>query len=100
MCRSTGHGHNHVKIALNSPGDICSIITKTAAYNEHADPHANGTIYEQGATASIINEEEGTSGKDDEESVLDAGRDEIDVAVQVSHLEYVDNVVSHYLMGG
>lgn len=66
-----------------------------AADNKVTNTHSNSTVYEQSPAANLIDEEEHDAGKDDEEGVLDTGRNQVDVSGQASHLKDVDNVVGH-----
>ncbi len=68
-----------------------SIPPTTKSTRSHANGFKNGEI----TTASLINEEEHDTGEDDEQSVLNAGTDQVDVTSKSSHLEHVGDVVSH-----
>ena len=56
--------------------------------------HSDGTIDQQWATAGLVDVEEDEAGEDDEERVLDTGRDQVDISGQTGHQEDVNDVLS------
>ena len=93
-CRARD-GDFDVEIAFDAQGNVGPVGAQNSADDKLADSHTYGAVDEEGATAGVVNEEEGHAGEDDEEGVLHPRRDEVDVARQPGHFKHVDHVVGH-----
>lgn len=60
-----------------------------------AEAHSHRTPYQQRPPSNLINKEEHDGRENDEERILHTGRDQVDVALQIGHVEDVHHVVGH-----
>ena len=93
MTRSSGDADYNIKISINTAWNVCSVSPKNTSDDKHTNPHSDSAVDEEGTTTSVINEEENDSGKYDEESILDAPGNQVDVSSQTGHLKNVDNII-------
>jgi hypothetical protein len=69
------------------------VCAHDAADNKVTKGHGQGSIDEERSSTNLINEEKHDRGEDDKEGVLNATRNEVDVARETRHSENVHNVV-------
>jgi len=61
------------------------INTKHSTDDEVTDSHAHSSIDEQRTSSGLVDEEVGNAREDDEECVLNARRDQVDVTCKAGH---------------
>lgn len=84
----------------NTARDDDTISAHHTADDELTDTHANRAVDEKGSSTGFVDEEEDNGGEYDEECVLHARGDEVDVAFKTSHLKDIDDVVGHHICTG
>ena len=97
MTGTASNRYSDAKISAKTVGEVCTICTKQTTNDKLADTHAQGTVNEDWSSTGVVNEEEDYRSEDDEQSILDAGCDEVDVSCKTGHLEDVNNVIGHYV---
>lgn len=79
----------NVEVAIHTTGNVCSGREHTTDY-EMAYCHTHRSVHEEVAATGLVDVEEDDGGEDDEEGVLDAGRDEQDISGHAAHSVLAD----------
>lgn len=93
----TGDVDFDTEVSLETVGEVGAVRAEDATDDEHANAHADGAVDQKRSTTGDVDEEKGGGSTEDEEGVLDTGRDEIDVFSQTSHFKYINHIISHDL---
>ena len=91
--RRAGDLDQDIGVTIDTSGDIHAVRSQDATHNEMAKCHSQGSVNQKCSSTDLVHKEEHDRGEDDEQSILHSASNQVNVAREASHGEYVDNVI-------